>query len=365
MRLLNSTLFVVSLVLVLNPAISASNSGPNENLDLLGSGASNALWHFNDSGNDLSGNSYDLSVQDASFTGRAVSIDDNSVLERDNVDNGEMIFDGESNTIEFWVKPDWKPGDDKVHTFFRLDDDGAGCYKFAFIKRGDDVASHRNELQWGLTDGCDNTQSTFADIPDSIDWKGNWHHVAGVFDEGNNLSLYLNGELLASYEDPYMGSPGSSDGFDVLSIGNWKPTGGWSSSYGDQDWMTENEFNSDSLRMNGKIASVRITNRALDPDEFGVNTDLPICDFRGPLNECIANTSHNISGQEYNVSSVFEVRENAIFEALNQKAVLEISNSSSLSGLWSGIFDIVTEKPPVIVPGAEFRPRNGDIVIGK
>jgi hypothetical protein len=89
-----------------------------------------------------------------------------------------------------------------------------------------------------------------------------------------------------------------------------------------------------------------------------------ICDKRGPLNECITNSSHSISGQSINISSVFQAENTAVFEALSGISTLNITNSTSLSGLWKGEFSIQTNNPR-IEPGAEFRPANGNIVIGE
>jgi hypothetical protein len=95
--------------------------------------------------------------------------------------------------------------------------------------------------------------------------------------------------------------------------------------------------------------------------------EVTFCNYRGPSNECIVNQSNTLSQQQYNISSVFEARENAAFEALNGQATLNITNSTLLSGLWKGSFRINTakEQRPTINAGAEFRPENGDIVIGK
>ena len=88
-----------------------------------------------------------------------------------------------------------------------------------------------------------------------------------------------------------------------------------------------------------------------------------LCDSRGLNNECISNTSHSVGGQSFDISSVFEARSNAVFEALDGEAYLNVSNSSTISGFWRGSFVIDAERPRII-SGARFRPENGDIVIG-
>jgi hypothetical protein len=91
-----------------------------------------------------------------------------------------------------------------------------------------------------------------------------------------------------------------------------------------------------------------------------------ICDRRGPLNECISNSSHSVSGQFFNISSVFQVEDTAVFEALNGMSTIKVENSTSLSGFWEGSFNISTlsAEKSVLRPGASFRPENGRIIIG-
>ena len=88
------------------------------------------------------------------------------------------------------------------------------------------------------------------------------------------------------------------------------------------------------------------------------------CNFRGPVGECVMNQTNELSNQQYNVSSVFESRSNAVFEAFDGVATLNLSNSSRISGLWKGSFDIIADRPR-IRSGASFRPQNGRIVIGE
>lgn len=88
------------------------------------------------------------------------------------------------------------------------------------------------------------------------------------------------------------------------------------------------------------------------------------CNFRGPVNECIMNETNQLNNRQYNVSSIFESRSNAVFEAFNGPAKISIGNSSRISGLWQGAFRIETEAPR-LEAGASFRPENGRIKIGK
>jgi hypothetical protein len=88
------------------------------------------------------------------------------------------------------------------------------------------------------------------------------------------------------------------------------------------------------------------------------------CDYRGPKNECVMNSTRQLRPQTYDVNSIFEARSKAVFEAFSGTSVLDVSNSSRLSGTWKGSFDIQSN-PVTIEPGASFKPTNGRIIIGK
>jgi|GEM_PF-989290 len=92
--------------------------------------------------------------------------------------------------------------------------------------------------------------------------------------------------------------------------------------------------------------------------------DFAICDRRGPVNECISNSTHEVSGKSFNISSIFESEASSVFEALSSRATLNLSNSTSLSGVWKGSFDILSSSyNPRLKAGASFRPGNGRILI--
>jgi hypothetical protein len=88
------------------------------------------------------------------------------------------------------------------------------------------------------------------------------------------------------------------------------------------------------------------------------------CDYRGPRNECIMNSTRQLKPQTYDVDSIFKARSTAVFEAFSGTSILNISNSSRLSGTWRGSFDIQS-RPVTIEPGARFKPKRGRIIIGK
>ena len=88
-----------------------------------------------------------------------------------------------------------------------------------------------------------------------------------------------------------------------------------------------------------------------------------LCDYRGPFNECISNSSYSISAREFRISSIFEAHQNAVFKAPESQASINVSNSTRISGLWKGSFFIDAQWPR-LVHGAEFRPQDGRIIIG-
>ena len=92
--------------------------------------------------------------------------------------------------------------------------------------------------------------------------------------------------------------------------------------------------------------------------------DFIICDRRGLFNECISNSTHSISGQSFNISSIFHSEASSVFEAPDSKATLNVSNSTEISGVWRGSFDILSGVGnSLLKSGASFRPNNGRIVI--
>jgi len=94
------------------------------------------------------------------------------------------------------------------------------------------------------------------------------------------------------------------------------------------------------------------------------STGTSICDRRGPSNECISNSTHEISNEYINISSIFQSEASATFESFNGIGRLNLTNSSSISGLWKGSITIEAERPRLL-SGASFRPQGERIIIGK
>lgn len=87
------------------------------------------------------------------------------------------------------------------------------------------------------------------------------------------------------------------------------------------------------------------------------------CDFRSPSNECVMNQTNNLGAKQFNVSKPLRVEPDAAFRAFSGRAIINVTNSTLLSGSWRGEFSVEAENPE-IQAGTSIRPRNGDIVIG-
>lgn len=103
---------------------------------------------------------------------------------------------------------------------------------------------------------------------------------------------------------------------------------------------------------------------ALSPGIVDIDaSEKSLCDSRGPQNECIFESQRNVNSETYEIDSQFISRETNIFQALSSPASFNVNNSSRISGLWEGSFDIISEETR-IVSGAKFRPQGGIISIG-
>ncbi|WP_414837496.1 LamG domain-containing protein [Candidatus Nanosalina sp. VS9-1] len=90
---------------------------------------------------------------------------------------------------------------------------------------------------------------------------------------------------------------------------------------------------------------------------------LEICDHRGPGNECVSNSSHDVNGKTFHLNSIFIAEPSAILTALSENSTIHVNNESRISGLWKGGF-FIDSPGPRIVSGAAFRPHGKRIVIG-
>lgn len=127
------------------------------------------------------------------------------------------------------------------------------------------------------------------------------------------------------------------------------------------------EINMPGLDFSGNWSTVENNYPILQWQNSGDNVDsiISICDQRGPFNECISDSSHDVSSKSYSISSIFQVENTAVFQALDGVASISVDNSTVLSGVWRGSFDISTlgQESTVIKSGARFEPENGRIII--
>jgi hypothetical protein len=192
--------------------------------------------------------------------------------------------------------------------------------------------------------------------------------------------LYLRGK-------PYHGNytrtvnSGQNQEWDELEVGSSIPTGteskavfrsldGSGNTLGKETLTLQEGFKNYSLDVpSSEDFEISFEGNSSDPttswtvSNFSVYTS-GICDYRGPENQCIMNKTTALEPKTYDVSSIFISEKNADLESISGTATLNITNSSRISGLWTGSFFIDTSNP-VIKPGASFRPRNGGIMIGE
>ena len=171
----------------------------------------------------------------------------------------------------------------------------------------------------------------------------------------------LGGSASRGFQGGFGGGGGSSDSFNGCGGG-----GGYSGGDGGNtnDDCTSDPAKSFSDGNNTQGTSAINQGHGYANIELLESDESDFCNFRGPVNECVMNQTNNLNSRQYNVSSIFESRSNAVFEAFNGAAKISIRNSSRVSGLWRGAFRIEAERP-VLRTGAEFRPENGRIKIGK
>ncbi len=89
------------------------------------------------------------------------------------------------------------------------------------------------------------------------------------------------------------------------------------------------------------------------------------CNFRGPRNQCVSNQTNFLSQSSFDVSSALLVEPSAVFQSSLSQPLINVSNSTRLSGEWRGGFEVSSSSSPVIGAGASLEPGEEDIVIGK
>ncbi len=135
----------------------------------------------------------EIEAGEAIFVGEIVEgIEGNAVeghIEFSNMEEFNII--GKELTLEVWVKP--QKGGDANQPFI-----SKGDTQFALL-------TYRNFIEFNIYDknrevtGWFEDELVFLEYRKPDDWYNNWQYLAGVFD-GNQLKLYLNGEVVAEKE---------------------------------------------------------------------------------------------------------------------------------------------------------------------
>jgi len=150
---------------------------------------------------------------------------------------------------------------------------------------------------------------------------------------------------------------------DKLEVYHYGPTGGSAT------WTAPSNVNSVDVLLVGGGGGMGYTGSDSHTGGDGgdglvvIRYNSEFCNERGPKKECIMNIENNLNSQTYDVKNFFDVRKEATLRSNSGVATLNISNSSSISGLWEGGFNIISSDV-VLKSGAEFRPNTDRIIIG-
>lgn len=186
-------------------------------------------------------------------------------------------------------------------------------------------------------------------------FRGQWTHVTVTYDDDTSTNkVYFDGEL-----------KDSNSGSGQLDISDENPSVGRDGR--DQDYY---EGHLDELRIYNRELNETEVQKLFNTEDISAglvdkwpDTEIPLCDKRGTSKECISNSSHTISGQDFSIENVFTTTNTAVFQALNERASISVSNSTSISGIWKGSFKITSEDRTTVESGAQFKPEKGRIQI--
>jgi hypothetical protein len=188
----------------------------------------------------------------------------------------------------------------------------------------------------GLKDGSDNHPCGFTSTTPETN---KWHHLKFLA-KPNYLKEWINGEVYFERDSC----------LDNWSISKPYRTGMWVHNDYGPDYMDD--------------LLVRKYTSPAPSTTVGKEVRRTICDYRGPSEQCIVNKTKNLDSRTFEISDTFISEESAEIFSTSGTTHLNVTESSSISGLWRGSFWIDTVSP-VIRPSTSLRPENGDIVIGK
>lgn len=246
------------------------------------------------------------------------------------------VFDGSSSvSVSTWINPSSLSYSDDGHFSNHaqlVGKQGQGSddnYELALLDTGEAGV---------YVDNGNNIQVTGG----SID-TGSWYHVVSTYGDGQ-LELYVNGDRVAS---------SSASGSLVSNTHPLEFGGDSGGNYGGGNYYW----------YDGKMDEIRIYSRELSSSEVQdlYQYSASICDRRGSENECIVDSEKDLSGKDESIDSVFISESSSIFNAPSGQADISVSNSSFISGLWFGDFNL-SANTLTIEPGAEFRPEERIII---
>lgn len=171
------------------------------------------------------------------------------------VDRALVFGDQAPFTLEAWVKPEESDATSPIIT--KGNDEWMSTESYGLQRRvtaDEETGETEDVLEFYIYNTVFDEETELygkvaASIPTPENWAGEWHHVAGTFD-GENLTLYLDGEAVATAQD----TNGMKTGGNAVGIG------------ADVSYDAQNPNVPATFK--GLIDSVRIYNRALSADEL-------------------------------------------------------------------------------------------------
>lgn len=286
---------------------------------------------------DLHGNGYDGSLEgDANY--RSNSQEYVELTDASGSETGSIRYSKGTPSPGFYAEWEWYTGDGS----------GADSNNLIAWNNGNRF-EHEDPAQNGIAyalndhDDCNgiNWNSQCGDI---ASWsenpaKSSWQSAEAYgVREGNTLNYYFNtigGDLNGTWTNSAF-PPGDQFG--------WSGRTGGSTNH---HWV--------------RNLTVRKYTEPNPSVELGEEQTYNLCDSRGPENECILNSTRQISQKNFTVNSVFVADREASVTSTEDFGEIYVSNKSFLSGLWTGNIKLFTDTV-VLEAGASFRPENGRII---
>lgn len=230
----------------------------------------------------------------------AVNVDQGGYIEvEDQYDN---LYQGSGFTFMTWYNPSNTGNTGLVML-------GACCEP----RHGYTIQQHSGELRfWGSEESANDNNNLYGGNAVST-----WTHAAVTVSDSGNLYMYQDGDQVGSTNFPVPTSP--NDAGDSLRSTPKLALGGE-----DVDGDDETGVVLDDVRVYDNYMTQSEIQEAMN-QPIKIESGIAICDRRGLFNECVSNSTHEVSGQSFNISSIFESEASSVFEALNSRATLNVS----------------------------------------